>query len=157
MKFRIYLCGLMTANEATRKWREDLQLHYQNKGWEKVVWLNPFNSIQADKISEDGLSAQDIPANAIVHRDLQALKSSQLVVAHMSQFGEKRNLTGSLIEIGWLSLLNIPLIMITDEAKYINHPFLQQYASAIAKDVDEVIEKKYIDFFYKGMVNSRIK
>ena len=91
-----------------------------------------------------------------MHRDLQALKSSQLVIAHMSQFGEKRNLTGSLIEIGWLSLLNIPLIMITDEAKYINHPFLQQYASAVAKDVNEVIEKKYIDFFYKGMVNSRI-
>lgn len=157
MEFRIYLCGLMAANKATRKWREDLQSHYQKKSWNDIVWLNPFNSIPKDTISTDGLSAENIPANAIVHRDLQAMKSSQLVVAHMSQFGEERNLTGSLIEIGWLSLLNIPLIMITDEAKYIDHPFLQLYASAIAKDIDEVIKMKYIDFFYKGMVNARIK
>jgi len=40
--------------------------------------------------------------------------------------------------------------MVTDEDQYKQHPFLEYFASWIVPSVDELLEKKIINEFYKA-------
>jgi nucleoside 2-deoxyribosyltransferase len=93
----------------------------------------------------------NIPGNAIVHRDYKCVKSADLLVVNMDTFGEQRPLTGTIYELAWAWVDHKPVIIITDEEKYSEHPFIKDTASIIVSSVDELIEKKYINYFYKGL------
>ena len=73
----------------------------------------------------------------------------------MNTFGETRTPTGTLCELAITGYLHKPLIVITDDRNYYEHPWIKDFASMIVSSVDELLEKKYIDYFYKGTVTAK--
>ena len=91
----------------------------------------------------------------IVHKDYLAVKEADIIVANMDNFGAPRNLTGTLCELAWAWEMRKPIIMISTETKYTEHPFLQVFSSVIVSDVETLLKEKWINAFFKAM-NSAI-
>jgi nucleoside 2-deoxyribosyltransferase len=105
-------------------------------------------------LTPDGLKSV-IPGNALVVRDLKCVEHSDLVIANLNTWGEKRAPTGTICEVAIAGYTNKPLIVITDDYNYREHPFIVEFASIIVPTVEELLEKKFIDYFYKGKVTAK--
>ena len=115
-----------------------------------IRWLDPLNGQQFEGIDKEGLSASGVPSKAIIHRDYQCVKSSNMIIANLDTFGCQRPLTGTMFELAWAYNAHKPVIVITEEPNYIKHPFIIETASIIVPTVEELIERKLVNYFYKG-------
>jgi nucleoside 2-deoxyribosyltransferase len=152
---KVYLAGFINGNkiEQCSEWRKRIVTHYLLKAWD-IIWLDPMNGKAITTLTPDGLHSE-YPIRAIVDRDVKCLEDADLVVANLDTFGETRAPTGTLCEISITGYIHKPLIVITNDPNYYNHPWIQDFASITVPSVDELLEKKYIDYFYKGTVNAR--
>ena len=159
----VYLAGYISGNKIKQcsAWRIKIREHY-NKWLNKettriepypITWLEPLNGETFGVITDDGLKC-DLPGKALVARDHKCVKIADLLIANTDTFGDKRPLTGTIYELAWAWTYKIPTIIITDNKNYREHPFIQDTASIIVKSVDELLDKKYIDYFYKGLVSA---
>ena len=151
---RVYLCGYMSEKclDECLGWRKKIVTHYNNwKGKEKypICWLDPFNGEIAHNMSGGGLKA-DIPANTILHRDYAVIQRADLIVANMSTFGQDRPPIGTICELAWAWQQHKPIIMITDQEWYREHPFMKNFTSWVVGSVEELLEKKVINHIFKG-------
>ena len=150
---KVYLSGYIneTVFDQCIEWRKKIREYYDHwkGGAEKypIEWIDPLNG----ELSSDGLSLKNIPANALVHRDYYSVKISDLIVVNFDTFGETRPPIGTICELAWAWELRKPVIIITDNSNYINHPFTVSFASFFVKTVDELLERKLINYFYKSM------
>jgi len=152
--FSVYLAGYM--NEKKLKdclvWRKKIISHYNNwKGIEKypICWLDPFNG-ELKEMHMEGLKG-NIPENSILHRDYKAVVSADLVVANLNTFNAKRPLVGTICEIAWAWEKHTPIVVISKEKHFTEHPFIKNFASWIVSDVEELLKKKVINHFFKGL------
>lgn len=149
----VYLAGYIQGSviEKCVEWRKKIRNTYDNwpTGRYPINWLDPLNGENFNEISPDGLKGV-FPANAIVHKDYMCVSKSDLIVVNMDTFGQDRPLTGTICELAWGWDKHIPIIMITNEDKYKQHPFLSNFSSWIVPDVDFLLEKKIINEFYKA-------
>jgi len=154
--FTIYLAGYISGEkiEECIKWRKDIRSYYVNKGWDELVFLDPLNGDDRETIDYEGLSSTVIPNKAIVHRDYQSVKNADLIIANLDTFGAERQLTGTLFELAWAWTFETPVIIISNNPRFNKHPFVQDTASMIVSSVEELIEKKYLNYFYKGQVSA---
>lgn len=154
---KIYLAGFIqgTKIKECSEWRKRIREHFDhNPKWHgEITFLDPLNGKELDSITDDGLKSSCTP-HSIVHRDYKCVDEADLIVANMDTFGEDRPLTGTICELAWAWDKHVPIVMITDEAKYKDHPFLSYFSSWIVKNVDELLEKKVIQYFYKGVVTA---
>lgn len=148
--YKVYLAGYITGSviEQCIEWRKKIREHYAMQDWD-IIFLDPLNGKYINTISEDGLKS-NVPAHAIIHRDFQSVTKSDLIVVNTDTFGGERPLTGTICELAWAWEHHIPIVMISNEEKYSEHPFLDYFASWKCKTVDELLEKKIINYFYKG-------
>lgn len=148
----IYLAGFIQGSKIKEcaEWRIKIREHYNNWKGNKypINWLDPLNSGEMDTISDDGLTSI-LPTNMIVHKDYMAVKRADLIVVNMDTFGEDRPLTGTICELAWAYQMFTPIIMITQDRKYIYHPFLKTFSSVIVPDVDTLLKQKWINKFFK--------
>jgi nucleoside 2-deoxyribosyltransferase len=151
---KIYLAGFIQGSciEKCIAWRKRLREYYDN--WKDgqrypLSWLDPINGEHFDEITPDGLKGF-LPPNAIVHKDYYCVKNSDLIICNMDTFGENRPLVGTIYELAWAYEFRKIVIMITDNQVYEQHPFLTNTVSWYVKSVDELIEKKIINTFYKA-------
>lgn len=155
--FRIYLAGYINNEviEECWEWRKQIALHYNsNPKWHgDISFLDPLNG-EIGNITEEGLKCA-VPGKALIHRDYNSVKSANLIVANLDTFGEMRPMVGTLYELAWAWEAKKPTIVITNEDKYKFHPFIVDTASIIVASVNEMLEKKMIDYFFKGL-NSAI-
>jgi len=156
--FKIYLCGMIQGGKTLKKcvdWRRKIRNHFlQNPKWQgEIAFLDPLNGKDLSSIAKDGLKSSCDP-HAIVHRDYRAVISSDLIIAYMDTFQESRGLTGTIAELAWGWERHIPIIMIAKEDKYTQHPFLSYFASWVFKDIDTMLEKKAIQYFYQGQTTA---
>jgi hypothetical protein len=148
--FSVYLAGYIQGSVLDKciEWRRRVREYYTMKGWD-ICFLDPLNGKHLASITPDGLKS-DIPSHAIIHRDFTSVMSSDIVVCNMDTFGEDRPLTGTIAELAWAWEHHKPIVMITDDKKFKEHPFIAYFASWVVKDVDELLEKKCVDYFFKG-------
>jgi len=144
--FIIYLAGYISGKKLKEciEWRKYLRTYYASKGW-SIVWLDPLK----------GLTARDIEPHAIVHRDYNSVKKANLIVANLNTFGQERPSVGTFCELAWAWEQKKPIVIITEKEYYIKHPFINYFASWIVKNVEEVVGKKIIPYFYKGTVTAK--
>jgi nucleoside 2-deoxyribosyltransferase len=151
---RVYLAGYIQGEviDQCLAWRKRIREYYQHwKAKEKfpIVWLDPLSGEEACEISPDGLHSS-LPTQAIVHKDYVCVEKADLIVANMDRFGKSRQLTGTICELAWAWQLHKPIIMITNEEQYRDHPFLKYFSSWTVSSVDELLEKKIINEFYRA-------
>ncbi len=149
---KVYLAGFIQGaklKECT-EWRVKVRKYYEDQG---VVFIDPMNGKNFATITKDGLKSST-PRNSIVHRDYRCVTDADLIVVNMDTFGESRPLTGTICELAWAWDKHIPIIMITDEPKYKDHPFLSYFASWVVPTVEELFESDAIGFYLKGRQNA---
>jgi nucleoside 2-deoxyribosyltransferase len=104
-------------------------------------------------ITPDGLKS-DIPGPALVDRDLKCVQEADLIIANLDTFGETRPLIGTIYELAWAWSMEKPVIVISKEDNYKYHSFIVDTASIIVPTVEEMLEKKYVNYMYKGQVSA---
>jgi len=155
--YSIYLAGYISGKKLNEclKWRKDLRLHYKALDW-PIIWLDPLNGETFKDIDTEGLKCS-IPGKSLVHRDYASVCQANLLVVNLDTFGEIRPLTGTIYELAWAWEQHKPVIIITTERNYKEHPFIKDTASIIVSNLEELIQKKYINYFYKGTVSAKYK
>ena len=152
---RIYLAGFINGNTLQQciEWRKRIVTHYLMRAWD-IIWLDPMNGHAVGSITPEGFKS-DIPGTAFVDRDIKCVEESDLIIANLDNFEEKRTPTGTLCEIAIAGYLRKPLIVITNDINYYEHPWIKDFASMIVSSIDELLEKEYINYFYKGKCSAR--
>jgi len=155
--FKIYLAGYINNNKLKEcaEWRDKIRTHYENwKGKERypIDWLDPLNG-EFGYITKEGLQCA-LPGKALVDRDYNSVKIADLIIANMDTFGAQRPLTGTIFELAWAWLMHKPVIVITNDDNYKFHPFITDTASIVVPSVKELLENKYINYFFKGKVSA---
>jgi len=152
---KVYLCGYIQGDviEQCYSWRKKIRSFYENwKGTGKnypISFLDPLNGENFNEISPDGLKGC-FPPNAIVHKDYNCVDKCDLVICNTDTFGQNRPLIGSIYELAWAYEKRKPVIMITNDIVFEQHPFITNTVSWYVKSVDELLEKKIINEFYKS-------
>jgi nucleoside 2-deoxyribosyltransferase len=152
---RVYLAGMIPKGESliyAKEWRTKVINYYSNwknsgKNYGNICFLNPLNG--EDQISDDGLSS-NIPSKAILTKDYAAVRSSDLCIFNMDQFGDPRIPFGTILEIGFAYEKRIPSIMITKDDVYKKHPFISNMIDMYFETIDDLLNKKAINIFYKA-------
>ncbi len=153
----VYLAGIMLGGELqkdTVEWRYKVRKHYENwkgKGIYEICFLDPWNGEIEAEIDNEGLTNSKISGKAIFEGDKLSIRKADIIVANFNQYGSKRPSVGTYFECGIALAFNKPLILIVPEEDYnrwTNHPFTSQ-AVAIYKSVDEFLNSKILNWFYK--------
>jgi len=153
----VYLGGIMLGGEfqkPTVDWRYKIRNYYQNwkgQGMYEICFLDPWNGEVDAVVDDEGLTNNLISGKAIFAGDKQAIQKANIVVANFNQFESKRPSVGTYFECGMALAWNKPLILIVPEEEFDRwnkHPFTSQ-AVAIYKSVDEFLESKILNWFYK--------
>ena len=154
---KIYLIGYISNNRLQEclAWRKKIREHFdlQSKWHGKIEFLDPLNGKALEMIDDEGLKS-NIPAKAFVKRDHKCVRIADLLIVSLDTFGEKRPLTGTIYELAWAWLYKTPVIIITTDPYYTNHSFIQDTACIIVSSVEELLEKDYIQYYYKGLVTA---
>lgn len=157
---KIYLAGYINDQviDQCLAWRKKIRNHYHNyKGQVyPITWLDPCNG-EADSdvnLKNEGLESS-IPHKAVMLRDYKSVvKYADLVVANMSTFGRLRYPIGTIMECAWAWEHHIPVLIIDDlsdeESPWLQHPMYSEATTIRTKSLEELLEKKWINFFYKG-------
>jgi nucleoside 2-deoxyribosyltransferase len=134
----VYLAGFINGEKIDEctSWRKKIRSFYLSKGWEQLVFLDPLNGDERETIDREGLTSLSIPGKAIVHRDYQSVVNSNLIIANLDTFGATRPLTGTIYELAWAWMKEIPVILITNNHIYTKHPFIVDTASVIVSSVE---------------------
>jgi nucleoside 2-deoxyribosyltransferase len=150
----VYLAGLIQGSVIDKciGWRRQVVEHYSNwkgtgKPYRDLEFLDPCNG--ESNVSKDGLSS-NLPKRVILDKDYNAIKKCDLFVGNMDNFGVDRPLLGTTMEIAFAYSFHKPIILITKEKVYREHPFVSQMVSWYFETVEEMLENKAINQFYKS-------
>lgn len=153
MSLSCYLCGYIQGSviEQCIAWRKKIRETYDNwpTGRYPINWIDPLNGENFNEISPDGLKGC-FPPNAIVHKDYVSIQKSDLIICNSDTFGQNRPLIGTIYELAWAYEKRKPVIMITNDIIFEQHPFITNTVSWYVKSVEELLEKKIINEFYKA-------
>jgi len=159
MKTKVYLAGLIQGSVIDKciAWRKKIVDHYTNwkdtgKPYEDLIFLDPCNG--ESQVSDDGLSS-NLPKKVILDKDYNAIKKCDLFIGNMDSFGVERPLIGTTMEIAFAYSFHKPIILITNNRVYQEHPFMSQMVSWYFNDVDEMLNAKAINQFYKAWHNAQ--
>lgn len=153
----VYLAGIMLGGnmqKPTVDWRYKIRKHYANwkgKGIYEICFLDPWNGEVNAKIDAEGVTNPLVNGKTIFAGDKEAIKKANLIVANFNQYDSKRASVGTYFECGMALAWNKPLVLIVPEdefERWSKHPFTSQ-AVAIYKSVDEFLESKILNWFYK--------
>jgi len=172
--YTIYLAGYISGKKIKEcmAWRKEIREKYDhwkeksnvditevgfkdNKSWERypICWLDPLNGQQFESIDKEGLHSS-VPGTALVNRDYWCVKKSDLLIVNLDTFGCTRPLTGTIYELAWAWEFKIPVIAIKGEDHYNDHPFLKDTVKIWVNSIEELIDKKWINYFYKSSVSA---
>jgi len=148
---KIYLAGYIDGRNiiSCTEWRKAVAKYYHDSN---ITVLDPLNGKDFSKITSDGLKSNRTP-DCILTRDMMSVYQADLLIANMNRFGCERVSVGTISEVAWAIWADKPVIMITDEDQYKQHPFYSRIA-AFYPDVNSLLEDGIIDYYNKGVINA---
>ena len=143
LKKYIYLAGPIAGlneQEAT-EWRNDVKniLPYG------IIGISP---LRCEPVKE-GMTYTDDSATDPMWSDARAInaknwldtESCDLVLAYLPKvMNDRRPSIGTIIEIGWAIGLRKPLIVVSDDEQYMEHPLIQRNASWRLDNLPDAVE-----------------
>jgi len=151
---KVYLAGYISGIKIKEcaEWRVRIREYYSRKDW-PVVFLDPLNGKEFSELTDDGLKS-NVPFEAIFDRDKMAVKEADILIVNLNTFGEARTPFGTHCELAWAGLLGKPIILITNDVNYIEHPFIKRMVSWIVPDVETLLKEKVLNYMFKGINNA---
>jgi nucleoside 2-deoxyribosyltransferase len=134
----VYLAGLISTEKTeSLTWRYDAASAFEGK----MRVLSPMRG--KDKLGstskDGGITTSELTANDILMRDYHDVKESHVILAHLETFGSTRPMVGTIAELAWAWMLQIPVVAICNKDNYLmrNHPFVKAFVSHFSETVEE--------------------
>jgi nucleoside 2-deoxyribosyltransferase len=135
MRDCVYLAGPITHEEITWQWRIDAVQWFEDRG---VKALDPLRGKDLLSINKGGFGS-NIPGWNFVWRDLRDIQKSGVVLCNMMYIPD-RQMTGSLMELGYAVALRIPFVVVTTDTDLLRHPFITELSIKIMDDLEAAQE-----------------
>lgn len=143
MKRFIYLAGPISGvsyNEAMN-WRE----YVSNKFNSGIFAVSPMRLKEFLRGVEsiDHSYPEELMSNtkSIYSRDFYDCAHCDILFVYLPrELNERRPSIGTLVELGWASARDIPVVLVTDDDNYKNHPLVYELASWVVDTLDEGVE-----------------
>ena len=143
MKKYIYLAGPIagcTQEEAT-EWRDDVQKSLPHG----IIGISPLRCEplkEGMRFTEDGATEKMwSDPRAIATKNWLDTESCDLVLAYLpKELNDRRPSYGTTIEIGWAIGLRKPLIVVSDDVQYMEHPLIRCNASWRLDNLPDAVE-----------------
>lgn len=156
----VYLAGYMSGEKLKQciAWRKEIRHFYKN--WKDssraypFIFLDPFNGKELETIDSKGLTSS-VPSKAIVYGDYKSVKKADILVVNLDIFGADRPSIGTYCEMAWAWQMKKPIITIAKNKDILKkHPFIQEFTTIFVENVDELLEKKHLNTFYKRIAGA---
>lgn len=142
---KIYLAGLISTDKpASLEWRELIKA-VKDK-WE---FLDPMRGKQnLVKTSKDGgITDPALTSKDIIYRDYADIRSADVFLVCLDDFGSNRPLVGTLFELAWAWEHKIPVVAFGATPLMENHPFVKEavchYCKTLAEATD-ILGRHYV-------------
>lgn len=144
MKKRIYLAGLISTDQPESfSWRKEFseKLLETWTGRAHFEVLDPTRQKDSEDLLYGGLVTRNMNCRAVVLRDYNDIRVSDILVAHLGNFGGSRDPLGTVCEMAWAWEKRIPVLAITDTASFVmrHHPFVREFATEEFENVDSAV------------------
>ena len=157
---RIYLAGYIEFQNGGKElipecmeWRKYIRDYYQNYHTLSgtvldygIQFFDPLIGESPDVRLCDAL---------IFNKDYLSIKNCDVIVCNFNTFNKtnenRRPPIGTLIESGLAYEMKKQVIVISDEDRYVNHPFIQRMACSIFPDVESLCKSKILNIFFKSI------
>lgn len=146
-RLNVYLCGSITPNPETRKWRKDLTHRILMTGKSSKIKIidpteNGFNKA-TESISDynEFFSRIDKTQNILKRIDYQLVKNSHVIICNVAIFDIEKPPIGTIYELAWADQHMIPVIGIISsiENPYIKHPWIKDSFAYSVYSIDQAI------------------
>lgn len=139
---RVYLCGTMTSDPATRLWRlKATELLAKDDGFGAISTVDPFRGQPKEKVSKDGLHGA-MPGVMLSRRDAWTIRNCDVVLLYALGIEKlDRQSIGTWAEFGYAGMgLHMPIVVVATERQVVAHPFIEDLASLVVPTLEEAIE-----------------
>ena len=142
MKRVVYLAGFIsTDHPETIAWRERVTPILEEAGFEVRNPLAGKGNLKC--CTKDGGITTSITTNkSIVLRDRRDVRESDIILAHLENFGSTRPLVGTLVELGWAWDDQTPVVAVAEPTNYLmlNHPFISEFVTQYWDTLDQAVD-----------------
>lgn len=143
MRKYVYLAGPIAGctKEEGNEWRDWVQDRLPHN----IIGISPLRCeplVDGKRYTEQGaVDKMWSDARAISAKNWLDTESSDLVLAYLpKEMNDRRPSIGTIIEIGWAIGLRKPLIVVSDDEQYMEHPLIQRNASWRLDNLEDAVE-----------------
>jgi len=148
MKRIVYLAGFISTDyPGSIEWRERVTPVLEQAGFEVRNPLAGKGNLKC--VTSDGGITTTVTSNkSIVLRDRRDVRESDLILAHLENFGSPRPLVGTIVELGWAWDDQTPVVAVAWQENDLmrKHPFISEFVSQYWETLDEAVD--YIIRYY---------
>lgn len=154
----VYLAGLIsTSRPDSLYWR--LEAEQQLKDWCTI--LSPMRGKhELVKTSKDGgITDPALTPKDIILRDYNDVQESDVILAHLDDFGNERPLLGTIYELGWAWQLRKPVVAIAspDNGLMRTHPFVRDTVAHYCENLNDAVNILRRHFLWKETSTTEAK
>lgn len=140
----IYLCGNISSDPETYKWREKATELLKDKYRVFNPAANTFNKrlIKVHKGEADGFLKDAIARSQrlLIIKDFNLVQTADILLVNVALITPEKPPLGTIFELAWAWLLKKPVIAIIGDNLYSVHPFPATVFSATTETVEEACE-----------------
>ena len=131
----VYLCGTVSGDPATAKWREEAIDALEGRMLDAV---NPIRG--QEQIDRLGFEC-NVPSRLFVARDLNDVRKCDALLLYfpLACCNERQSI-GTWTEFGAAVILGKPIIVVSDDPNVINHPMIREKATLVVPTLTEAYE-----------------
>lgn len=145
--FKLYLGGTITAKTEHLSWRDEVRKIFNNgrMPWRPPIQIvDPLRMQDPANFTKDGLHDAATPDGFFVAVDIDNVKHSDAVMLvywqHDEYPGYRRQSIGTWAELGIAIDNHIPVIVVSDDPKVLDHPFVKCRAAIAVRTVKEACQ-----------------
>lgn len=142
-----YNCGPMAelSLDEANSWRDEVTQYFADNT-ENIRSVNPTRGkVPTDKFGVDYDNSFRSRSSYIFKRDFNDVKKCDFMFIHFPITA--RNLSiGSIVEIGWATVLQKPMFVITHNQRIAKHPLIKEPAVWIGNSLEKGVEV-VVDYF----------
>lgn len=104
-------------------------------------WASKYKRIPRDYTSLASTKEKDYlltgEPHAIAARDFYDVANADMVLAYLPRhLSERRPSFGTLVEIGWATAQRVPVVLVTEDKRLVDHPLVRTHVGWIVPDLD---------------------
>lgn len=143
----VYACGPMNGHSLSEanSWREDVKRFFKENS-NNIRLISPTRGkVETDCLATDYDGTYRSNSKYIYYRDRADVKRCDSLLAYLPITTQNLSV-GSILEIGWATVLGKPIFLVTQNKLLIDHPLISNSCTWIGETLEEAVEV-VLDFY----------